>query len=233
MSQAGRLVNVIVDPKPAFADIAARPGWWVPMILIMVCSLAFMLAFSSHVGWERFMRQQLESNPKTQNMSPEDREKALEMQLKFGAPVGTFIAVVASPIVMLITAGALLFVFNNMLGSAVKFRQTLAVAAYASVPGVLALGGSLLVMFLKDPSDFDLKNPVGYNLGFYLDPKTTPAWLVSFAGSLDVFAIWGALLLATGMAALTKKRWGSALTGVLIPWGVWIVLKVGWAAIFG
>jgi hypothetical protein len=35
------------------------------------------------------------------------------------------------------------------------------------------------------------------------------------------------------MAALTRKRWSTALTGVLIPWGVWIVLKVGKAAIFG
>jgi hypothetical protein len=233
MSEAGRLVNVFVDPKPAFADIAARPRWWVPMVLVTVCFLAHMLAFSSHVGWERFMRQQLESSPKGQSMSPEDRERALEMQVKFGAPIGTFIAVAAQPVVMLVTAGVLMFIFTNMLGAVVKFPQALAVAAYASLPGVLALAGGVLVMFLKDPTDFDLKNPAGYNLGFYLDPHAVPAWLVSLGTSIDVFSFWIILLLATGMAAVTRKRWTTALTGVLIPWGVVVVGKVAWAAIFG
>lgn len=233
MSEAGRLVNVFVDPKPAFADIAARPGWWVPMILIMVCSLAYLLLFSSHVGWEHFMRQQFEQSPKAQSMSPEDRERAIQMQLKFGPPFGTAIAVIAPPISMLVTAGVLLFVFTNMLGAAVKFRQALAVAAYASLPQLLGVAGGVLVMFLKDPMDFDLKNPAGYNLGFYLDPHTVPAWLVSLGGSIDVFSFWIILLLATGMAAVTRKRWSTALTGVLIPWGVYVVLKVALAAVFG
>jgi hypothetical protein len=233
MSEAGRLVNVFVDPKPAFADIAARPNWWVPMILVMVCVLAYMLAFSSHVGWEHYLRQQFEQSSKAQTMSPEDREHAIEMQVKFGGPIGTVMAVAAQPVVMLVIAGALLLVFNFLLGAAVRFRQALAVAAYAALPGVLAMAGGVLVMFLKDPTDFDLKNPAGYNLGFYLDPHTVPAWVVSLATSIDVFAFWGILLLATGMAAVTRKRWTTALTGVLIPWGVFVVVKVALAAVFG
>jgi hypothetical protein len=175
MSEAGRLVNVFVDPKPAFADIAARPRWWAPMVLIMVCSLAYLLLFSSHVGWEHFMRQQFEQSPKAQTMSPEDRERAIQMQLKFGPPFGMAIGVIAPPISMLVSAAVLLFIFNNMLGAAVKFPQALAVVAYASLPQILATAGALLVMFLKDPMDFDLKNPAGYNLGFYLDPHAVPA----------------------------------------------------------
>ncbi len=179
------------------------------------------------------MRQQFEQSPKAQSMSPEDRERAIQMQLKFGPPFGTAIAVIAPPISMLVTAGVLLFVFTNMLGAAVKFRQALAVAAYASLPQLLGVAGGVLVMFLKDPMDFDLKNPAGYNLGFYLDPHTVPAWLVSLGGSIDVFSFWIILLLATGMAAVTRKRWSTALTGVLIPWGVYVVLKVALAAVFG
>ncbi len=233
MSEAGRLVNVIIDPKPAFADIAARPGWWVPMILTMLCTLGYMLAFSSHVGWEHFLRQKFEASSKAQSMSPEDRERAIEMQLKFAPAFGTVIAVVAPPVMMLITAGVLLFVFNTMLGAAAKYRQVLGVAAYASVPQVLGLAGAVIVMFIKDPSDFDLNNPAGYNLGFFLDPHSVPAWLVSLGTSIDVFAFWMILLTATGMAAVTRKRWSSALAGVLIPWAVVVVLKVGLAAITG
>jgi len=233
MSEAGRLVNVIVDPKPAFADIAARPSFWVPMVLVTLCSLAFILLFSSHVGWEHFMRQQFEQSPKAQNMAPEDRERAIQMQLKFGPPFGTAIAVIAPPVLMLITAGVLLFVFNNMFGASVKFGQALAVSAYASVPRVLATAGAAAVMLLKDPTDFDLKNPAGYNLGFYFDPHSVPAWLHSLLTSIDVFTIWGLLLLAAGMAAITRKPFKSALTGVLVPWAVVVLIGMAWAAMFG
>jgi hypothetical protein len=233
MNEGSRLLNVFVDPKLAFADIVARPGWWVPMILLMVCSLTYMLAFSSHVGWERFMRQQMESQPKMQNLSAEDRERALEMQIKFGAPIGTVVAVVTQPVIILATAGVLVFVFNFMLGATVKYRQALAVTSYACLPSGLALAGGILVMFLKDPVDFDLKNPAGYNVGFFLDPHSVPAWLVSLGTSIDVFTFWYILLLATGMAAATKKSWATGLTGVLIPWAVFVFLKVAVAAIFG
>ncbi len=233
MSEAGRVVNVFIDPKPAFADIAVRPRFWVPMVLIAICSLAYMMLFSSHVGWEHFMRQQLEQSPRTQNMSPEDRERALQMQLKFGAPIGTAIGVIAPPVVMLITAGVLLFVFNNMFGASVKYGQALAVSAYASLPQILALAGGALVMFLKDPTDFDLKNPAGYNIAFYLDPHSVPAWLYSLATSINVFTFWVILLLATGMAAITRKPFKSCLTGVVIPWVVVVLIGMAWAAIFG
>lgn len=233
MSEAGRLVNVIVDPKPAFADIAARPSWWVPMVLIMACSLGYILLFSSRCGWEHFMRQQFEQSPKAQSMQPEERERAIQMQLKFGPPFGTAIAVIAPPVVMLITAGVLMFIFTNMLGAVVRFKQALAVAAYASLPQVLATAGAVLVMFLKDPTEFDLKNPAGYDLGFYVDPHSVPAWLHSLFTSINVFTFWVILLLATGMAAITRKRWTSALTWVVIPWAVVVLLGMGWAAIFG
>ena len=179
------------------------------------------------------MRQQVESSPKMQAMSIEDRERAIQMQMKFGPPFGTAMAVIIPPASMLITAGVLLFIFANMFDAVVKFRQALAVAAYASLPQVLATAGAVLVMFLKDPTDFDLKNPAGYNLGFYLDPHAVPAWLVSLGNSIDVFSFWIILLLATGMAAATRKRWTTALTGVLIPWAVYVVGKVALAAAVG
>ena len=232
MSAVGRLVNVIVEPKAAFADIAARPGWWLPMILLMAVTLAYMLAFSSRVGWEHFMRQQIESSPKTQNLPVEERERAIAMQTKF-APVATAMPVVATPIVMLVVAGVLMFVFSIVLGGAVRFRQALGVTAHAFLPGIVSAGAALLVMFVKDPSDFDLQNPAGFNVGFYLDPHSAPAWLVSLGSSIDVFSLWTILLLATGMSAVSRKSWKTSLMGVVLPWAVFVVLKVGLAAIRG
>jgi hypothetical protein len=235
MSALARLGNVIVEPKRTFTDIAARPGWWVPMMLVAVCSLGYMIAFSQRVGWERMFRQTMETSTdqRIQNMSAEERERVIQMQVKFGGSVGIALAAVAGPVIMVVVAGVLTFVFGTILGGTVKFKQALGVVSHAWMPSIFATAAFLLVMFIKSPEDFDLKNPAGFNLGFYLDPHSTPAWLVSLGNSIDVFTIWIILLLATGMSVAAKKSWVSSLMGVALPWALFVAIKVGWTAIFG
>jgi hypothetical protein len=233
MSVPGRVLNVFLEPNRAFADIAAHPGWWVPMILLMAASTAYMAAFSSRVGWERYLGQQLETNKQTQDMPADQRERIVQTQAKFVGPVATVAAVVGTPISMCVIAGVMMFIFGTLLGTTVKFRQALGVVSHAFLPNVVATGAFLAVLFVKDPADFDVKNPAGFNLGFYLDPHTSSAWLVSLGSSIDVFSIWVILLLATGMAAVSRKSWKSSLAGVAAPWAVYVLLKVLWAAIKG
>jgi len=232
MSASGRLVNVILDPTRAFADIAARPGWWLPMILLMAATLAYMAAFSSRVGWARFLEQQLETNKQTQDLPADQRERILQTQVKFAEPLATVAAVAGTPVFMCVTAGVMVFIFGTLLGATVKFRQALGVVSYASLPHLLETAAFLLVLFIRDPAGFDLKNPAGFNIGFYLDPHAAP-WLVSLGTSIDVFSIWVILLLATGMAAVSKKSWKSSLLAVAAPWAVYVIGKVLWAAILG
>lgn len=233
MSAVGRLVNVIVEPKRAFADIVARPGWWVPMILLAVLSVVFMAAFSSRVGWERYMRHQFETNKQTQNMPVEQRENLVQTQAKYAGPFGTGMAVVMIPVSMLVISGVMVFMFTTVLGGSVNFKQTLGVVSHSMVPGLISTPLILAVMYMKDPSDFDLNNPAGFNLGFYMDPLSTPAWLVSLGSSIDVFSIWTILLIATGMSVATRKPWKTSLMGVAAPWALIVLIKVGWAAFRG
>ena len=72
MSELSRLSGVFFEPGKAFADIAQRPRWVVPMAIIIVASLAYMFAISSRVGWDRVVRQQLEAKMAT--MSQQQRE---------------------------------------------------------------------------------------------------------------------------------------------------------------
>jgi len=48
--------GVFFEPAKTFADVAERPGFWVPLILILVFSLGYMVLFGQHVGWERMIR---------------------------------------------------------------------------------------------------------------------------------------------------------------------------------
>jgi hypothetical protein len=92
---------------------------------------------------------------------------------------------------------------------------------------------AILVMFLKNSEDFDLRNPTAFNVGAFLDPQTTPKFLHSMGTSLDLFSIWTILLLATGLSVAGRKiSWSKALIAVIVPWILWIVLKSLGAGIF-
>src|SRR3990170_3173731 len=210
MGHLDRVIGTLFDPKPAFADLAARP-----------------------VGWERFMRQQMEQSSRVQQMPVEQREQVLQQQLRF-VPIFSHIqGAVAWPLITLVTGGVFLFVFNILLGAQLTFRQVYAVVCYGNLPN--ALGGLLavVVMFIKDPADFDLQNPVASNLGAFLDPTTTPKWLVSAGASVDLFSVWCLLLLGTGFAAAARKiSWSKSFTWVVITWVLWVVVKSGATWIF-
>ncbi len=233
-SEFARLTGVLVDPKPAFGDIAAHPRWWPPVVVVIAVSLVFLYAFSQRVGWEQFMRQTIESNSRTQNLPAEQRERLIEQQTAVASKLGYVGAIVGTPIYLLAAAGVLLFIFRLILGAQLTFRQVFAVTAYSALTGVVASLLALLVMFLKPAEDFNLQNPLAFNVGAYLDPQTTGKFAHSLATSVDAFSIWTILLLATGLAvAAPKLTWSKALVGVAVPWLVLILVKGVWVGMFG
>lgn len=233
MGEIGRLANVFLDPKTAFADIAVRPRPWVPLVIVIAVALVFVACFSQRVGWERYLRQKAETTPQFQELPSEQRERAIQMQLKF-VPYASYVGpVVGFTGIVLIVAGAVLPMVRLM-GGIIAFKQMFSITAYAFLPAALERLAAIAVVFLKSPDDFDLENPTVLNLAAFLDPTVSAKWVVSLASSLDVFAIWTALLIAVGITAAAKRvSFGQALGAVIVPWLVWIVLKVGWAAIRG
>ena len=77
MSEAARLAGVFFSPGKAFADIARRPRWWIPVILIAILSTIYLNAFTQRVGWESVIRPAIERTPNGQNMTAQQREQAI------------------------------------------------------------------------------------------------------------------------------------------------------------
>jgi len=108
MSEAGRLTNVFMDPKAAFADIAARPRPWVPLIIFIVMNMILVHCSHERVGWESFMAPEDGGNSRVQQMSAEQREQAIQMQLKFVPYMAYLGPLIGGPIGMLAIAGVVI-----------------------------------------------------------------------------------------------------------------------------
>jgi hypothetical protein len=237
MSEAGRLTGIFWEPRPVYENLAQRPRFWAPLLIMTAFAVVYMTAFSRVVGWETMLRQQYASNPRMEQMTAEQREQAIQITTRFIGPM-TSVTAVAGPVMMtLVISAVLLGCFNLLGGAGIKFRQAFSITCYSFLPSALSTILALTVLLLKNPEDFSLQSPLPLNLGAFL-PRTTARWLLSLATSIDVFAIWMILLLALGFAVAARQQkkkmsYGQALMLVLIPWVIAVILGAGIAAIGG
>lgn len=226
------LANIWFEPGRVFEQVARAPRWWIPLLILTLATVAYLAAFSTQVGWDTYLRREFESNPRLEGLSSEQREQMMGTQVKIASIAGYVGAPVGMMANACIVAAVLILIFRYLLDAPCGFGQTLGVVSWSMLPGLLKVGAAILMMYLQSPQDFDLKNPVGVNIGYYLSSES-PAWMRSLLSSLDLFSLWNLLLVATGMSVAARKPWGSALVAILIPWGLYVVITTGWAALLG
>jgi hypothetical protein len=234
MGEFSRITGVFFEPKKAFTDIAARPRWIVPVVLILLVSMVLMMIYTQRGGWRVMMEQQMASSSRTAQLSPEQRQQQIEIGVKY-ASLSAYITPILIPLSLLIMAGVLTGITAGILSAPVRFSQVFAIVCYANLVGVIRGLLVLVVLLMKNITDFDLRNPMMSNPGYFLDPKTSSKFLFSLAGALDLFSLWIMLLIAIGLKAAAGKKlsFGGAFFAVALPWAVWVLGAAALAGIFG
>jgi len=114
-------------------------------------------------------------------------------------------------IAYLIIAAVLLGTFKFGTSSDVRFKTSLAIVIYASLPGIIGgILGTASLFAGVDPEGFNPKNPVATNPAYFMDP-TQDKFLYSMASALDVFVIWSIVLMGIGFACNSKVRRSTAI----------------------
>ena len=235
MGEFSRIVGVFFEPTKTFRDIAERPTWIVPMILVILAVIGVTATMSQRIGWDRILRHQLESSSRGQQMSAEQREQNLAIQEKVAPMFGYVGALIGVPIYDLVAAAVLLGIAGGLMGGGMRFKQVFAVVCYSGLVGIVSAILTVVVIFLKNPDDFNMQNPLAFNVGAFMDPNTASKFMYSLAGSLDLFVFWTILLMATGLKAAAGKKltFTGALVAVLLPWAVVVLGKAALAGVTG
>jgi len=223
MNEPARLFGVFYEPGKVFADVAARPRWIAPMIVAILLGLSLTYAISSHIGWEQTIRQTFANNSRVAELPPDQREQLVARSAKFASVAGWAGAVVGAPFFTLIVAGVLTGIFNGLLGADLKFMQMFAITAYAFLVRGLYTILMILLLYLKPPADFNIQvSP--FSPAAYMNRLDNPKWLMSLAGSLDLFSIWTIIVLAIGFSVAARKlSFAKALITIAIPWLIWVI----------
>jgi Yip1 domain len=234
ISPFGRILGVFFSPKATFEDIVRKPSWILPTALILLFSLAAIIALNSHFSWRDYISQQIEKSPRAAQLSAEQKEKQVEMSAKF-SPVFAYVFGLVLPICgLLVIALVLMGAYNIMAGAGTNFKTSLAIVSHAVVPASVV--GTILfvtVLFLKPAGMFDLDNPVATNVAALL-PDDASKWLVALGKNIDLLELWKLALLSIGFAAVNPKKLKSAksfniVLGVFL---VYLVIRVGIAFAF-
>jgi hypothetical protein len=227
------LVDVYFTPGEAFARIVRRPAWILPAIGYLVLGIAFTGVWMNKMEPREFIKAQLEQSPQAAKMTAEQREQVIDQQAKFLPTLGPVFGVAGMIVTVLVVAGFLLFVYRFFYAGDLKFGQSLAVTSWVFFATSLVTTPLLLTVFgLKGDWNLNPQDVLQANLTLLLDRTTAAKPLWALLSGLDLFSIWIVFLLAAGYAAAVRRKLGSAIWGVAVPWLLLVLAKVAWAAIF-
>lgn len=234
MSDFSRIAGVFFEPGKTFQDIAARPSFLIPMLLVILFGIGYMTQVGQRIGWRQIATQQAEMRSQFQQASPEQREAQINVTTKIFSVAQFAGPIFGVPIYDLIIAGVLLGIVAGIMSAPVKFKQVFAVVARAGVPGILFSVLAIVLVYIKNPADFNFNNPLAFNPAAFMDLQTSNKAVYALASSLDLFTFWTIFLIATGLKAAAGKKlsFGGALFAVLLPWAVVVMAKAGIAAMF-
>lgn len=235
LSQVERVVDTFVAPSKTFTDILRSASWWLPFVLFLVFGIANSFAIQKKIGWNAVAQRQIELNPKQQEkmeqLSPEQRN----MQMKISTIATEGIAYGFSVVLVI---GCLFFALlywatlNFALGAQTRYWQVFAVVLYSLLPRLLLTVLNIIFVFAGvNTENYDIRNPVGVNLAYYM-PDAAPA-LKPWLTAIDLFGIWSIILLIIGFAIIARKSKGQT-AAVVIGWNLlFLLIGSGFAAAFG
>ena len=197
-SLASRFAKVFVAPGELFEEFKETAPWGGPLVLALLVSIISGLAVYFMVPTDVYadlIRNDMLA--KGGQVPPDDMMVKIVPQAKmFGLIAGFF-----GPLVIaLLVASVVYLVCRLAMGGKSAFNQYLTVVTHVQL--VLVVGSLLtlpLVLMRRDPSV-----SLGLNLVFTnLTPKSP---VFGVLHSLDVFNVWGILLIALGVAKIDGKR---------------------------
>jgi len=227
------LLNLFIEPRTAFAAILKRPGrFWIPMVGAVLLNIVFTAIWMQKVDAHQFVRNEIEQSGRADRIPPDRMEAVVDQQAKLVKIISPLSAVLAPPLVILIFGALFLFVFRFFYGGEVTFKQSLAVVAWSSLAVALVSIPIMLAVYAgKGDWNLNPQSVVQANLSLLLDRETTSRALWSLAESIDLFTAWMLFLLASGYGLAIRKPTSAALWGVVIPWAIYVAIKVGFVVL--
>ncbi len=224
------LAGVCIRPLDTFRRMreANRSHWWLLFVLAVLALLiltAVTLPLTTQVAQAEY-ESQMEGYDSSQFSA--EQQAALEQQQRIftsQAYLG-IISVVGGIVALLIgylVRGFLLFLLGLALGGRASFRQVWRMAVWTTLPNVArTLAQAIASLITRGQPELGLR----YILTDAELANASP-YLLTFLSKIDLYVIWGLVLIGFGMAATSKLSRGKAALVALIYWLISLGFALG------
>jgi len=186
----------------------------------------------SRVDMKEFVRDQIRQNKFASQQMPEDQiDEAAEKAAQRPQWIQPVIGGLGFAIVIVILA-AIFWLVLLAFGENSTFGKSFQVTAWAFLPGILSSLIFLVLLFIKNPNEMNIENPIFTNPAAFFDKESIAKPLYALLQAFDLFKVWIIVLLSIGLAAAAKCKASKTATVVVILYAVWVLIRVGLAAIF-
>lgn len=212
-----RILGIFINPRETMDDIAARPTWIVPMVLVILTSVLSVVLLQDII-----MDKAAAEMAKNPNMTQEQIDQAMP----FVKGVTWISVLVGVPIINVLIAGLFIFIGNVILGGQTNFKTAFSVTSWSGLISVL--GSLILIPILRAKGELTSATSLSF-----LDPSGDEgAPLFFLLSQIDLFRLWGMIVLGLGFAAAYKFSSKKGVTTALVVWGIFVVLGTALKAIF-
>lgn len=234
LSEPERILNTFIAPAKTFSDLQRNASWWGPFLLTIVVTLLFIGEMDRQVGFDQITRNEIAKSARAdqfEKLPADQKAKQLEFSTKLTKYI-SYATPVFALIAYLIMAGVLLGVFKLGADASVSFKTALAIVIYGSLPWVIhALLGVLSMLAGVDKEAFNIRNPVGTNPAYFMDPAGNK-FVLGLASAFDVISIWSIVLIGIGFACNSRVKSSTAIGLVAGMFFLYKLIGASLAALF-
>ncbi|MBX3278246.1 MAG: hypothetical protein KF868_09610 [Acidobacteria bacterium] len=237
-----RLSGVYFTPGETFTGFKLDSTLLIPIILPLILTMAMgsltNYLLTERIGYDNIVRKSMEPMVEAGWIKPEQAEEAIRQAANrsTAAKVRDLIVPFLTIAVMILAAAAVIKLFSMVMGAENGFKHLLAVTAWVFLAlGLIQTALYAVILYLKEPDEIDLYNPIGSNLGVVLPLIISglPKFITSLASWVDVFGIWRIALLAIGASAVSKKlKTSTTAIFLAVVYGLMALVGAGMTSMF-
>lgn len=225
MNVFGKIVGIFTSPRETLESVDQNPTWLIPYLIGIVFFLIFQFSTLDIQMQHQMAVMEAKDLPAEQI---EAAQNQMQGPLKY---LGVIIGPIFIPILWAIFAGVFMLMGNWMIGGETTFKKLFSMIAWVSLIGCLSL---ILITFLIVSKG--AIHGVAMDLSVLLalpEIGGETSLLYKILSKLDVFIAWQVVLWIIGMSVTYKTTINKAAAPILILWGLWIVVSVGFSSLFG
>lgn len=227
MSNWAILQALVFEPRKAFAELAERPRFWFPLLLLVICTAGLSLWYTSVVDMEWLVDRQLRASPFGRQLT--DVQIAQQAAAASGrrglqATVGTIGTGVVLVAIMLL--GALYYVLAGKVTNVERsFRHWLSLNAWSGLPTVLAVIPAAFVLLSAGSAQIPQEDlqPLSFNALLFHRAPGEPGY--TLFNSLNLLQLASLYLAVVGVKAWSGRSWLFSTVFATLPfvllYGIW------------